>query len=63
MREAQTRASGSLPGTFVQRLAAIAHGDGICTTHAAAAPLVHIRTPTISTAAGTTATESGGICA
>ena len=59
--EAETEASGRLPGTGVQRLATIAHGDGICTTHVTAASLVHIRTTTISTAADTTTTESGGI--
>jgi hypothetical protein len=63
LREAETKASGRLPGTPVARLAAIAHGDGICSTHATAPSLAHIRTTTISTAAGTTTTESGGISA
>jgi predicted ArsR family transcriptional regulator len=31
--EAETEAFGQLLGTHVQRLATIAHGDGICTTH------------------------------
>jgi hypothetical protein len=31
--EAETQAFGRLLGTPVQRLATIAHGDGICTTH------------------------------
>ena len=31
--EAETEAFGLLLGTPVQRLATIAHGDGICTTH------------------------------
>ena len=31
--EAETRALASLLGTNVQRLATIAHGDGVCTTH------------------------------
>ena len=31
--EAETRAFERLVGTYVQRLATIAHGDGICTTH------------------------------
>ena len=31
--EAETAAIGQLLGTHVQRLATIAHGDGICTTH------------------------------
>jgi hypothetical protein len=61
--EAETETSGRLPGTPVQRLATIAHGDGICSTHVTAPSLVPIRTTTISTAAGTTTTESGGISA
>ncbi len=40
LRQAQIRAAGRLPGTAVQCLAAIGHGDGICTTHVTAAPLV-----------------------
>ena len=31
--EAETEAFGRLLGTPVQRLATIAHGDGVCTTH------------------------------
>jgi predicted ArsR family transcriptional regulator len=31
--EAETTAIGKLVGTHVQRLATIAHGDGVCTTH------------------------------
>jgi predicted ArsR family transcriptional regulator len=31
--EAETRIFASLLGTRVQRLATIAHGDGVCTTH------------------------------
>jgi hypothetical protein len=31
--EAETEAFGRLLGTPVRRLATIAHGDGICTTH------------------------------
>ena len=31
--EAETAVIGRLVGTHVQRLATIAHGDGICTTH------------------------------
>jgi hypothetical protein len=63
LREAETGASGRLPGTPVQRLATIAHGDGICATHLTAPSLVHLRNTTISTPAGTTTTESGGISA
>lgn len=42
--EAETEAFGRLLGTPVQRLATIAHGDGICTTHVTAPSLV-LRTP------------------
>ena len=31
--EAETEAIGAVLGTHVQRLATIAHGDGVCTTH------------------------------
>jgi predicted ArsR family transcriptional regulator len=31
--EAETRAFEQVLGTYVQRLATIAHGDGVCTTH------------------------------
>jgi predicted ArsR family transcriptional regulator len=41
--EAETEAFGRLLGTPVQRLATIAHGDGICTTHVTAPALVHSR--------------------
>jgi hypothetical protein len=60
--EAETEASGRLPGTPVQRAATTAHGDGICTTHVTAPSLMHILDTTIGTAADTT-TESGGISA
>jgi predicted ArsR family transcriptional regulator len=36
--EAETAMLSSLLGTHVQRLATIAHGDGVCTTHIPAAP-------------------------
>ncbi|HEV2374196.1 MAG TPA: metalloregulator ArsR/SmtB family transcription factor [Streptosporangiaceae bacterium] len=39
--EAETEAFARLLGTPVQRLATIAHGDGICTTHVTAPSLVH----------------------
>ena len=48
-REAETEAFARLLGTPVQRLATIAHGDGICTTHVTAPALVHIRTTTTTT--------------
>jgi len=47
--EAETEAFARLLGTPVQRLATIAHGDGICTTHVTAPALVHTRTTTIPT--------------
>jgi predicted ArsR family transcriptional regulator len=37
--EAETRAFEAVLGTYVQRLATIAHGDGVCTTHVPAAQL------------------------
>ncbi|HEU5161058.1 MAG TPA: metalloregulator ArsR/SmtB family transcription factor [Streptosporangiaceae bacterium] len=37
--EAETEAFGRLLGTPVQRLATIAHGDGVCTTHVTAQAL------------------------
>jgi predicted ArsR family transcriptional regulator len=37
--EAETRAFEAVLGTYVQRLATIAHGDGVCTTHVPAAAL------------------------
>ena len=42
--EAETEAFARLLGTPVQRLATIAHGDGVCTTHVTAPSLTHIRT-------------------
>ncbi len=62
LSEAETEAPGRLPGTPVQRLATIAGGDGIRSTHVTAPSLVHIRGTTIGAAADTT-TESGGISA
>jgi predicted ArsR family transcriptional regulator len=52
--EAETEAFARLLGTPVQRLATIAHGDGVCTTHVTAPSLSQIRTAT---------TQSGGISA
>jgi len=43
--EAETEAFARLLGTPVQRLATIAHGDGICTTHITAPALLNTRTP------------------
>jgi hypothetical protein len=61
--EAETEAFGRLLGTPVQRLATIAHGDGICTTHVTAPSLVQARTTATSTTSTTTTTEPGGVCA
>jgi predicted ArsR family transcriptional regulator len=62
--EAETEAFGRLLGTPVQRLATIAHGDGICTTHVTAPSLVHTRTANArTTTPDTTTNESGGISA
>ena len=36
--EAETEVFGRVLGTHVQRLATIAHGDGVCTTHIPASP-------------------------
>jgi predicted ArsR family transcriptional regulator len=41
--EAETEMLSGLLGTHVQRLATIAHGDGVCTTHV---PQTHTSTPT-----------------
>ena len=63
--EAETEAFGRLLGTPVQRLATIAHGDGICTTHVTAPSLVQTRTTTASTTTTphTATTDPGGISA
>jgi predicted ArsR family transcriptional regulator len=37
--EAETRAFERVLGTYVQRLATIAHGDGVCTTHVPIPPV------------------------
>ena len=59
--EAETEAFGRLLGTPVQRLATIAHGDGICTTHVTAPELVHGTGKTAPDT--TTTTQAGGISA
>jgi len=61
--EAETEAFGRLLGTPVQRLATIAHGDGICTTHVTDQSLVQTRTTPTSANTDTTTTESGGVSA
>jgi predicted ArsR family transcriptional regulator len=55
--EAETEAFGRLLGTPVQRLATIAHGEGICTTHVTAPELVH------GSHGGNNDNDSGGISA
>jgi predicted ArsR family transcriptional regulator len=42
--EAETRAFADLLGTYVQRLATIAHGDGVCTTHVPSQIPTHVPT-------------------
>ena len=47
--EAETEAIGRVLGSHVQRLATIAHGDGVCTTcipHVSASPTAVGKTPT-----------------
>jgi predicted ArsR family transcriptional regulator len=62
--EAETEAFGRLLGTPVQRLATIARGDGICTTHVTAQSLTNNHTRTAGQdAAGDNATEVGGLSA
>ena len=59
--EAETEAFGRLLGTPVQRLATIAHGDGICTTHVTdlgKAGLAGTVVPRVTT---DNTTESGGL--
>ena len=61
--EAETEAFGRLLGTPVQRLATIAHGDGICTTHVTDQSLVQTRTTPTSANTDTTTTKPGGVSA
>jgi predicted ArsR family transcriptional regulator len=63
--EAETEAFGRLLGTPVQRLATIAHGDGVCTTHVTAPSLLRSRTRSRNTTIRTanTTAQSGGISA
>jgi hypothetical protein len=62
LREADTEASGRLPGTPEQRLATTSRGDGICTAYVTEPSLAHARDTTTGTA-GHTRAESGGISA
>ena len=66
--EAETEAFGRLLGTPVQRLATIANGDGVCTTHVTAPSLrdgvgARGRTTRRTATNATTSTEVGGLSA
>ena len=58
--EAETEAFGRLLGAPVQRLATIAHGDGICTTHVTGLP-GKASTRAVVVQKETIAAESGGL--
>jgi predicted ArsR family transcriptional regulator len=58
--EAETEAFARLLGTPVQRLATIAHGDGVCTTHVTALSLRDRTTSHAGTTAPGSAAESTG---
>jgi predicted ArsR family transcriptional regulator len=58
--EAETEAFGRLLGTPVRRLATIAHGEGICTTHVTAPGLAHPQHPR-QPHNGSNDNDSGGI--
>ncbi len=55
--EAETEAFGRLLGTPVQRLATIAHGDGVCTTHVTPPSLLRSRTAADRTTIDLTITD------
>ena len=57
--EAETAAFARLLGTHVQRLATIAHGDGVCTTHIPRSPL---RTSATATAASASNNRKVPLC-
>ena len=59
--EAETEAFGRLLGAPVQRLATIAHGDGICTTHVTGAPAGKHDASSSVVTGDVTHTESGGL--
>ncbi len=61
--EAETEAFGRLLGTPVQRLATIANGDGICTTHVTAPSLRDNAANTAAKISRNTAHEVGGLSA
>jgi predicted ArsR family transcriptional regulator len=55
--EAETEAIGRVLGTHVQRLATIAHGDGVCTTCIPRTTGTTGTTQTTSAPSGTTSTN------
>jgi len=59
--EAETEAFGRLLGAPVQRLATIAHGDGICTTHVTGVGKAAPARTVIPTVTSEITTESGGL--
>ena len=59
--EAETEAFGRLLGTPVQRLATIAHGDGICTTHVTDLGQADLAGAVVPQVTADTTTESGGL--
>ncbi len=61
--EAETEAFGRLLGTPVQRLATIAHGDGVCTTHVTDMSMMRSPAPPRESTvkSPTTKSESGGL--
>ena len=59
--EAETEAFGRLLGTPVQRLATIAHGDGICTTHVTGLGKAGLAGTVVPRVTTDTITESGGL--
>lgn len=58
--EAETEAFGRLLGTHVMRLATLAHGDGVCTTHVPAGPRLRVVADPQPPAASTPRTSTGG---
>jgi hypothetical protein len=59
--EAETEAFGRLLGTPVQRLATIAHGDGICTTHVTCVGKAGTTGTVVEPVTTERSTESGGL--
>jgi hypothetical protein len=59
--EAETEAFGRLLGTPVQRLATIAHGDGICTTHVTCVGKPATAGTVVKPVTTENTTESGGL--